>query len=64
MRPLIDILEDERMLDLKLEAVCRRLTKTSNYEEIEFLYAKKDSIKRDLNQVRDEIRYYFKQLND
>ena len=52
------------MLDLKLEALCRRLIKTSNYEDIEFLYAKKDAIERDLNQVRDEIRYYFKQLND
>ena len=64
MRPLIEILEDERMLDLKLEALCRRLMKTSSYEDIELLYAKKDAIERDLNQVRDEIRYYFKQLND
>lgn len=58
MRPLIEILEDERTLMLKLESVCRYILKDDDVEILQIMKAKKDSLERDLGLTRNELREY------
>lgn len=58
MRPLIEILEDERTLNQKLEGVYRYLVKTDDCETVDILEAQRTRIEQDLNKVRNELRWY------
>lgn len=62
MRPLIEILEDERMLMQKLESVHRYMFKTDDVEIIDILNAQKEKIERNLSSVRVELRGYITEL--
>lgn len=62
MRPLIEILEDERTLMQRQEALIRYLLRHDDSELIDILVGKKDAVDRDLEIVRDEIREYFGEL--
>jgi hypothetical protein len=62
MRPLIEILEDERALSGKLDSIYRYLFKDTDTELLEILYAKKERIESDLNRVRGELREYLARL--
>jgi hypothetical protein len=62
MRPLIDILEDERALTHKQEAIARYLLKTDDIELIDILTARDGIVKRDLDKVQNELREYIANL--
>ena len=62
MRPLIEILEDERTLAHKQEAITRYLLKTDDLELIDILRARDGIVKRDLEKVRNELREYIANL--
>ena len=58
MRPLIEMLEDERTLKQKLESICRYLVKTDDCETIDILEKQLERVKKDLAKVRNEMREY------
>lgn len=62
MRPLIEILEDERTLTHKLEAIYRHMAKYDDPEVTDILVAKKEVIKRDLDKNCNELREYMGRL--
>lgn len=62
MRPLIEILEDERTLMHKLESIYRYLLKDDDPEVVDILTAQKERIERDLNKTRNELQEYIGQL--
>lgn len=62
MRPLIEILEDERTLIQKQDAVYRYLTKTDDLEVINILNGQRKRVEQDLNKTHDEIRAYIEEL--
>ena len=62
MRPLIEILEDERMLKHKLESIYRYLVKTDDFETIAILEGQRKRIENDLEKVRNEMREYVTEL--
>ena len=62
MRPLLDILEDERTLMQKLESVYRFILRDDDPEILTLLYGKKANLERDLDSVRSELREYVTEL--
>ena len=62
MRPLMEILEDERMLMLKQDTIYQNMLRYSGPEVDRILIARKDIVDRDLNLVRNEIREYIENL--
>lgn len=64
MRPLIEILEDERTLAQKLESVYRYYERAPDKETFEILEARIIRIDKDLEKVRNEIRDYVRTLMD
>ena len=62
MRPLMEILEDERMLMLKQDTIYHNMLRYSGPEVDAILMARKDIVDRDLEKVRNEIREYFGEL--
>ena len=62
MRPLIEILEDERMLMLKIDSIYKYILRTDDADTLEILNAKRVNIERDLSNVRDELRNYISDL--
>jgi hypothetical protein len=64
MRPLIEILEDERALRQKLESLCRYLVKTDDCETINILESRLERIEKDLAKVRNEMREYIDVLTN
>lgn len=58
MRPLIEILEDERTLMQKLESIYRYLVRTDNCETIDILEGQRERVEQDLTKVRNEIKEY------
>ena len=62
MRPLIDILEDERTLMQKLESVCRFMLRDDDPEILDILNAKRKNLEQDLGLVRVELREYIGDL--
>lgn len=56
MRPLIEILEDERMLTHKQEALTRHLLKHDDPELVDILETRYRIVNRDLDKVRNELR--------
>lgn len=64
MRPLIEILEDERTLTQKLEGVYRYLVRTDDVETINILMAQRSRVEADLEKVRHEMRERLIELLD
>lgn len=62
MRPLLEILEDERMLTLKLDTIYQNMLRYPYEDTYELLDAKRVVVKRNLDGVRDEIREYINNL--
>lgn len=62
MRPLIEILEDERMLKHKLESIYRYLVKTDDFETIAILEGQRKRIEKDVDKVRNEMKEYVVEL--
>lgn len=58
MRPLIEILEDERVLTHKLESIFRYMVRTDDLETINILRIKRDRIADDLDKTKNELREY------
>lgn len=62
MRPLIEILEDERTLMHKLDSLHRYMLKDDDVEVIDILTTKKFDVERKLGMVRIELREYMAEL--
>lgn len=62
MRPLIEILEDERAMMQRLESIYRYMLRDDDPEVFDILHAKKVKLERDLNNVRTELKEYFENL--
>lgn len=62
MRPLMEILEDERMLMLKQDTIYQNMLRYNGPEVNKILFARKDIVDRDLTNVRNEIREYIEIL--
>ena len=62
MRPLIEILEDERTLVQKLESIYRYMLRDDDPELFDILRAKKENLERDLGLVRVELKEYIGDL--
>lgn len=62
MRPLMEILEDERMLMLKQDTIYQNMLRYNGPEVDKILFARKDIVDRDLKHVRNEIREYIESL--
>lgn len=62
MRPLIEILEDERTLTMKLESIYRYLVKTDDCELISVLEGQRKRVEGDIDKVRNEMKEYIEDL--
>ena len=62
MRPLMEILEDERTLMLKLESVHRYILRTDDRETLDILVAQTEKIERDIGLARAELKEYIGEL--
>lgn len=62
MRPLMEILEDERNLQLRLDTIYQNMLRYPYEDTYELLDAKRVVVKRDLDRVRVEIREYITEL--
>lgn len=62
MRPLIEILEDERTLTHKLESVFRYMMRTDDRETIDILKGQKQRVEGDLKMVRNEMKECLEEL--
>lgn len=58
MRPLIEILEDERKLLQKLESIYRYTLRTDDTETLDILTGQKKRIERELDKIHKELRVY------
>jgi hypothetical protein len=64
MRPLIEMLEDERMLMLKQETIYHNMLRYSGPDVDKILMTRKDIVDRNLKDIRQEIREYIESLFD
>lgn len=62
MRPLMEILEDERELMLKLDTINQNLIRYPGFEATNILTTRKRIVEGKLSGVRDEIREYIEEL--
>lgn len=62
IRPLIEILEEERMLSLKLDTVYRHMDRCEDIETLTMLDLRRNKIEGKLNDVRTEIHEYMNNL--
>ena len=62
MRPLMEILEDERMLVLKQDTIYQNMLRYNGPEVNNILMARKDIVERDLELIRNELREYIESL--
>lgn len=62
MRPLMEILEDERMLMLKQDTIYQNMLRYSGPDVNNILMVRKDIVERDLEKIRSEIREYIEEL--
>lgn len=62
MRPLMEILEDERMLMLKQDTIYQNMLRYNAPDVNNILMARKDIVERDLEHIRNEIREYIAEL--
>ena len=64
MRPLIEILEDERTLLQKLESVCRYMLREDDMDTLDILTEKKKKIERELVKIHKELRRYLYEISN
>lgn len=62
MRPLMEILEDERLLMLKLDTIYQNLLRYPDEEIYEVLNARRQIVRRDLDDIYTELRAYIENL--
>lgn len=62
MRPLMEILEDERTLTLKLETIYQNMLRYHGPDVDDILEARKKFVERDLQKVHNELREYIAEL--
>ena len=62
MRPLMEILEDERSLMLKLDTIRQNMIRYPGFEAMNILETRKRIIDGQLIEIRDEIREYIENL--
>ena len=62
MRPLIEILEDERMLMLKQDTIYQNMLRYPGMEASNILDTRKRIVDGQLKQLRDELREYIVEL--
>ena len=62
MRPLLEILEDERMLVLKQDTIYQNMIRYPGMEASNILDTRKRIVDGQLNQIRGEIREYIVEL--
>ena len=62
MRPLIEILEDERMLMLKLDTIHQNQLRYPGHEAVSVLDTRKRIVEGELNKVHTEMREYISKL--
>lgn len=62
MRPLMEILEEERNTIQRLESIYRYLTRADDPEWFDYLYAKRNVLEGDLEAIRAEIKEYIENL--
>ena len=58
MRPLMEILEDERSLMLKAETIQQNMLRYHGPDVDDILKARMRFVERDLDKVRNELREY------
>ena len=62
MRPLMEILEEERNTIQRLESIYRYMLRDDEPEVFDILHAKKVKLERDLTMVRTELKEYMENL--
>ena len=62
MRPLLEILEDERMLMLKQDTIYQNMIRYPGMEASSILDTRKRIVDGQLNRIRGEIREYIVEL--
>lgn len=62
MKPLMEILEDERMLMLKLDTIRQNMIRYPGFEAMNVLNARKRFYEGELNKLRNELREYIENL--
>lgn len=62
MRPLMEILEDERALMLKKDTIYQNMLRYDGPDVRDILNARKQIVDRDLGFIRNELREYIEQL--
>ena len=62
MKPLIELLEEERMLMLKQDTIHQNMLRYHGPDAHEILQARKKFVNQDLINVRNEIRKYITEL--
>lgn len=62
MRPLMEILEDERSLMLKLDTIRQNMIRYPGFEATQVLETRKRIFDGELNKIRREIREYIEEL--
>ena len=62
MRPLMEILEDERTLMLKLDTIRQNMIRYPGFEAAGMLETRKRIVDGELRKIRTEIREYIEKL--
>lgn len=62
MRPLMEILEDERNLMLKIDTIRQNMIRYPGLEAASILEARKRIVESELTRIRDEIQEYISNL--
>ena len=62
MRPLMEILEDERMLMLKIDTIRQNMIRYPGLEAASVLEARKRIVESELTRIRNEIQEYISNL--
>lgn len=62
MRPLMEILEDERMLMLKIDTIRQNMIRYPGLEAASVLEARKRIVESELSRIRSEIQEYISNL--
>lgn len=62
MRPLMEILEDERSLMLKLDTIRQNMIRYPGFEASNVLTTRKRIVEGQLNEIQAEIREYIEGL--
>ena len=62
MRPLMEILEDERTLMLKLDTIRQNMIRYPGFEAMNVLDTRKRIVEGELTKIQNELRQYIENL--